>query len=193
MTAVAGLMSWFGIAVTYIRFHKGMKAQGFDRNTLPYKSMFQPYAAWYAAISCIVICFVSRLSFAVHDKTHLTFGAALLQFSGWAVFLKGNWAQDVFVTNYFPLMLFPVLYIGSYIWTRKGFVRPADMDFKSGLAEIEAACYDEPPPRNWVEKVWGWLVRIQDFCVFRVGADQAMARRCNAMSLLSLYTIPWRI
>lgn len=61
MTAVAGLMTWFGIAVTYIRFYKGFKAQGFDRSALPYASVLQPYAAWYAAISCLVICFVSSL------------------------------------------------------------------------------------------------------------------------------------
>ena len=59
MTAVAGLMSWFGIFVTYIRFYAGMKAQGLDRNALPYKSWLQPYTAWYGAICCIVICFVS--------------------------------------------------------------------------------------------------------------------------------------
>ena len=58
MTAVAGLMSWFGIAVTYIRFYAGAKAQGLDRRTLPYYSNLQPYAAWYGAISCLIICFV---------------------------------------------------------------------------------------------------------------------------------------
>ncbi|KAJ3552067.1 hypothetical protein NM688_g4353 [Phlebia brevispora] len=136
MTAIAGLMSWFGIAVTYIRFHAGMKAQGMDRSKLPYRSIMQPYAAWYAAIACIVVNF----------------------FSGFSVFLKDEWASDVFVTNYFPLMLFPVLYVGSRIWTKQGFIPPRDMDFITGLAEVEAASYDEPPPRNWVERVWAWLM-----------------------------------
>jgi amino acid transporter len=58
MTAVAGLMTWFGIAVTYIRFYAGTKAQGLDRSKLPYSSKLQPYAAWYAAISCLFISFV---------------------------------------------------------------------------------------------------------------------------------------
>lgn len=84
------------------------------------------------------------------------------QFSGWAVFLKGNWASDTFVTNYFPLMFFPVLYAGSWFWYRgHAHVHVDNMDFKTGLAEIEAATYDEPPPRNWVERVWGWVVRIR--------------------------------
>jgi len=34
------------------------------------------------------------------------------------------------------------------------FIRPDEMDFVSGLEEIEATSYDEPPPRNMVEKVW---------------------------------------
>ena len=58
MTSVAGLMTWFGISVTYIRFHKGFIAQGFDRSQLPYASKLNPYAAWYAAFMCIVVCFV---------------------------------------------------------------------------------------------------------------------------------------
>jgi len=33
------------------------------------------------------------------------------------------------------------------------------MDFHSGLAEIEADTYDEPPPKNKWEAFWKWLVR----------------------------------
>lgn len=58
MTAIAGLMSWFGICVTYVRFHKGMQRQGYDRSTLPFYSRFQPYLGWYGVISTIVVCFV---------------------------------------------------------------------------------------------------------------------------------------
>ena len=148
-------MSWFGIAVTYIRFYAGLKAQGIDRNKLPYKSPFQPYAAWYGATACLLINFV-RLCILLRSCRYLQLS---LQFSGWAVFLKGKWATDTFVTNYLPLALFPILYIGAWLWTRQGFIRPEDMDFKTGLEEVEAASYDEPPPRNWVEKVWSWLVR----------------------------------
>jgi hypothetical protein len=81
-----------------------------------------------------------------------------LQLSGWQVFLKGQWATDVFVTNYIPFVLFFILYAGARIWKRSKFIQPEDMDFKTGLDIVEAASYDEPPPRNWVEKVWAWLV-----------------------------------
>lgn len=59
MTSVAGLMTWWGIVVTYLRFYEGAKAQGLDRKSLPFASRMNPYAAWYAAIACPVICFVS--------------------------------------------------------------------------------------------------------------------------------------
>lgn len=62
MTSVAGLMTWFGICVTYLRFYKGFRAQGFDRATLPYASKMQPYAAWYGMFSSVIVCFVRAFS-----------------------------------------------------------------------------------------------------------------------------------
>ncbi|KAI0094677.1 amino acid permease [Irpex rosettiformis] len=136
MTAIAGLITWLGIGVTYIRFYQGLKAQGFDRKKLPYWSRLQPFAGYYTVISTFIICL----------------------FSGWSVFLKGNWDTASFVTNYLPFMLFPVMYIGARIWRKQGPVKPENMDFISGIAEIEAATYDEPPPRNAAERFWQWLM-----------------------------------
>lgn len=49
-----------------------------------------------------------------------------------------EWATDTFVTNYLPLMLFPVLYCGARLWYRQAIVSPQDMDFVTGLDVIEA-------------------------------------------------------
>ena len=111
-----------------------------------------------------------------------------LQFSGWAVFLKNNWNTATFVTNYLPLALFPALYISSRLYFRESIKKPEEMDFVSGLAEIEADTYvptdlylpmhhhlmlagstDEPPPRNKVEAFWQWLVRISRLRTVRRG------------------------
>jgi amino acid transporter len=62
LTAVAGLMTWFGISLTYLRFYKGMKAQGIDRTRLPFYSNLQPFAAWYSMVACLLISFVRPLS-----------------------------------------------------------------------------------------------------------------------------------
>ncbi|KAF8319959.1 putative general amino acid permease [Clavulina sp. PMI_390] len=137
MTSIAGLMTWFGIGVTYIRFHAGLKAQGIDRNTLPFKSPLQPFLSWYVVVSTLVICF----------------------FSGFSVFIKGHWDHATFVTNYLPFALFPLMYIfGRYFMYRTPAVRPHEMDFVSGIAEIEADTYDEDEPKNGLERFWQWLM-----------------------------------
>jgi amino acid transporter len=136
MTSVAGLMTWFGISFTYLRFYEGLKAQSIDRTTLPFYSKLQPYAAWYAMISCLVVCI----------------------FSGWSVFLKGQWAIDTFITNYFPLILFPILYAGAKLFYRKKIKDPLEMDFITNIKEIEAEVLDERPAKNKAEAVWRWLM-----------------------------------
>ena len=60
------------------------------------------------------------------------------------MFLKGNWATDTFITNYLPMMLFPVLYIGAKCWKRLPLVPYADMDFETGLQEILNISYVLP-------------------------------------------------
>lgn len=136
MTAVAGLMTWFGVSFTYLRFKAGMKAQGRDRKKLPYYTNLQPFAAWYSMCFSLLICIMS----------------------GWTVFLKGRWSTETFVTNYFPLALFPVLYTGARFYYRKPLIAPKDMDFVTNIDEIEADTFDEPPPRNRLEAFWQWLM-----------------------------------
>ncbi|KAF9513650.1 hypothetical protein BS47DRAFT_1295925 [Hydnum rufescens UP504] len=133
LSTVAGLMTWFGIAFTYVRFYAGLKAQGYDRSKLPFFSRLQPYAAWYVIISTLVICF----------------------FSGFHVFLQGSWKTADFITNYLSFILFPIWYFGArYGLYKSPMVDPANMDFITGVAEAQADSYDEPPPRNILEKFW---------------------------------------
>ncbi|KIJ31106.1 hypothetical protein M422DRAFT_267315 [Sphaerobolus stellatus SS14] len=90
MSSITGMLNWFGICITLIRFRKGLalKAQGLLTDMLPYKSRFQPYLAWWSLIWVILI----------------------ILFADWGVFLKGNWDQASFVTNYFPIPVFTILY-----------------------------------------------------------------------------------
>jgi len=90
-----------------------------------------------------------------------------MQFSGWSVFLRGNWTTADFVTSYLPLVTFPILYVGARFWKRSRPVVASEMDFYTGIAEIESNTYDEPPPKNRVEAFWQWLVsdRVESFCM----------------------------
>lgn len=132
MGATTGLLAWFCIGVTYIRFHQGLQAQGYDRKRLPYASRLQPYASWWVIASSLVT----------------------LLFSGWQVFLKANWSTATFVTTYLPIMLFPVLYLSAKFLMRVPLVKPSEMDFKSGTEDIDAERSKEPSPKNWSQAVW---------------------------------------
>ena len=54
------------------------------------------------------------------------------------MFLKGGWETDTFVTNYLPLALFPILYSAVKFLTKVPLIPAHEMDFKTGLDEIEA-------------------------------------------------------
>jgi amino acid transporter len=83
-------------------------------------------------------------------------------FQGFALFIKvdgvSRWNTGTFVTDYLPVWLFPLLYIFWKLFKRTEFVRADEMDFYSGIEEIEAETYEEPPPRNFAERVWGWIM-----------------------------------
>lgn len=84
----------------------------------------------------------------------------VLLFSGFSTFLHGNWDTADFVTNYIPLMFAPILFgVASYVM-KSSFVKVEDMDFVTGLDEVIADSYDEPPPKNIWEKFWLWIVSV---------------------------------
>ncbi|GAA5965192.1 hypothetical protein JCM8115_005386 [Rhodotorula mucilaginosa] len=115
MTSVCGLLTWWGICLTSTRFYAGLKAQGIDRKMLPYRAPFQPFLAYYGLI----------------------FSSVVLFFNGWQVFVNGQWDTSTFVTSYFPIWFFPVLYgFYRFIW-RRSERGPSlqEMDFVSGSRE----------------------------------------------------------
>lgn len=55
LTTIASLFTWCAICVAYIQFYKALAAQGVDRNTLVFKSRFQPYTAWISLSFFVII------------------------------------------------------------------------------------------------------------------------------------------
>ena len=47
---LVALFAWVSVCITYLRFYAALKKQGVDRDTLPFKSPFQPYLAWGTTI-----------------------------------------------------------------------------------------------------------------------------------------------
>lgn len=69
LVTASQLLNFAAVCVSYICFHRALKAQGIDRSTLPYRAWFMPYGAYYALVWTVVMAFVG----------------------GYEVFLPGNW------------------------------------------------------------------------------------------------------
>ncbi|GAA5821567.1 hypothetical protein JCM11251_000911 [Rhodosporidiobolus azoricus] len=134
LSTVAGLIAWSTLSFTYIRFYRGMKVQGFSRDTLPWKSPFQPYTAYIGFIGSGIIALVS----------------------GFSVFLKGNWNANDFIASYIGFVLFIVPIVGWKIFKRTKFVRARDMDLFSGRLDGSKLPEPKVPVTAW-EKFVDWL------------------------------------
>lgn len=73
LTTIASLFTWCSICIAYLQFHKALIAQGVDRNTLVFKSNFQPYTAWFALIYfALIIIFNGFDVFVGEHHSHWT-------------------------------------------------------------------------------------------------------------------------
>lgn len=160
-------VSWHGLALA-LPTSASTKASKRRASTVPAYRMLRNYSLSRVGMwPSHVPSSVSWVSLSITCESLHIAHIFLLQFSGFGVFLRGGWATDQFVTNYLPLILFPLLYIGSLLYFRCKPVKPMDMDFISNIKEIEADTYDEPPPRNWFERFWAWLVSTITCVIFQ--------------------------
>ncbi|GAC94207.1 amino acid transporter [Pseudozyma hubeiensis SY62] len=137
MTSIAGMVTWFCIGVMYLRFNKAMKAQGMSRDVLPYRAALQPFCGWWTVCTTFIV----------------------MLFSGWSVFLNGNWSVSDFVTNYIPIPLFLVLYGGNWYFNRNNgaHIPSSEVDLTTGLREILEAEVPEEKPTTIGGKVWAFI------------------------------------
>jgi yeast amino acid transporter len=148
-----------------VRFYRGLAYHGIDRDTLPYKAPFQPYASYFG------IFFISLI----------------ILVNGFQVFLSQSWSVDNFITAYVCIPIFLVFYLFWKIIKRPKFVRIPDMDFTTGRRELnkskpldhhyqvyhkfpdhipaveeeESAKYVEP--KCIIAKVWDWLSEFRSY------------------------------
>ncbi|ORY79289.1 putative amino acid permease [Leucosporidium creatinivorum] len=134
LSTIAGLIAWGTLCFAFIRFHRACKVQGVDRNTLPFKSNFQPYTAWFGFISTVVI----------------------IIFSGWSVFLDGQWDTSSFFASYIGIPIFVVPIIAWAIIKKTPFHRASAMDLWSGRLSPEDEV-PEPKPTTRIGKFFDYL------------------------------------
>lgn len=121
LTTIAFILTYTSFMVTFIGWYNACKAQGLNRDTLPYKSPFAPYTAYFAiSIGCIVMLFI-----------------------GFDVFVP--WSTEGFVTSYFGLGYAVVVFVFWKLFKRTKFVSAKTADLYSGKAEIDEEC------KHWEE------------------------------------------
>lgn len=116
LVTASQLLNWIFMSTTWLRFNNAMKKQGLDRKTfLPYRSIFQPYAAWYAFImsTCVLII------------------------SGYTLFYPGEFKVDLFIFQYGMIFIVLAVIIGWKLIKRTRFLRGTEVDLVSDLREIE--------------------------------------------------------
>lgn len=128
LSAVSTLVVWTSISITYLRFYRGLKRHGIPRSSLPFRSPFQPYLAYFAAI----------------------FSATVAFFNGFDAFFPGHFSARTFIPPYIDIPIFAALFLGYKFAKRTRFVKLDDMDFWSGKAEVDRLepIWEEPKPRN---------------------------------------------
>ncbi|KAK2466682.1 hypothetical protein APHAL10511_000940 [Amanita phalloides] len=85
----AMLLTYALISFTYLRFYNALKAHGISRDSLPYKTFWQPFCGYYALSGTLIMTFVN----------------------GYTVFLPGRWNTTTFFFSYTMIGVVPLLYI----------------------------------------------------------------------------------
>lgn len=137
LSAVSTLIVWASVSFVYLRFYYALRYNGIDRDTLPYKSPFQPFLGYFALIFCLVIAL----------------------FNGFDCFFPGRFSAKSFIPPYIDIPIFLSLFFGYKLFKKTKFVGLAEMDLWSGKAEIDRleSTWVKPVPRNFLERIWFWI------------------------------------
>ncbi|KAL1957134.1 hypothetical protein VTO42DRAFT_6277 [Malbranchea cinnamomea] len=137
LVTASQLLNFAAVSFTYVRFKKALDAQGISRDSLPFKSIWQPFLAWYAFTGTIIMAFVG----------------------GYTVFLPGNWDVPSFLFSYTMIGVVPIIYVGWKIAKRTKLLKPTEVDLVRDLDEIEEyeRNYVPQPPRNRAHKYFNKL------------------------------------
>ncbi|KAL2863075.1 putative general amino acid permease (Agp2) [Aspergillus lucknowensis] len=137
LVTASQLINFTVITFTYTRFRKAMMVQGVPRESLPYKSLGQPYVAYVAMVATTVMTFAN----------------------GYEVFLPGYWDVPTFLFSYTMIGVFPVLYFGWKFLHRTEIRKLDEIDLVTGLDEIEEYTRNYVPERssNIFSRFGDWL------------------------------------
>ncbi|CCE87116.1 Piso0_005655 [Millerozyma farinosa CBS 7064] len=142
------LINFTILCFEYLFFYRALKAQGIDRNSLPFKGWYQPWLAVVGGTSAFVMIFVSTYS----------------------IFQPGNWDIKSFLFSYLMIFVDIAIYVGVKLIKRPKWVKPEDVDLVTGLKEVEQherQFYAEAEKRHALnsdgEITYNWYQRVMIF------------------------------
>lgn len=129
LITAGGFINFIHMGITYIYFHRAMKAQSFDRSKLPYVGRFQPYSAWISTISLVAIVFVYGYT----------------SFQPWSV---GN-----FFSYYTLLILSPIFFVGWKLIFKTKNIPPMEVDliWEAPVIDAYERTFLSEPVGFWTE------------------------------------------
>ncbi|GAB1200480.1 hypothetical protein APSETT444_009853 [Aspergillus pseudonomiae] len=138
LSSVSTLVVWTAIGVTYLRFHRALKYHGIARSSLPYKSPFQPYLAYFSVV----------------------FSSVMALLNGFDAFFPGHFSAKTFIPPYIAIPIFGTLYLGYKLVKGTSIVKVEEIDLWSGKEEADRleAIWEQPKPRNFLG--------MSDFCSY---------------------------
>ncbi|KAJ5784318.1 Amino acid/polyamine transporter I [Penicillium pulvis] len=111
LVAIATLFEWSACYIAHLRFRQGLKAQGKDLSTLPFKGLLTPWAQY---ISLLLVAFIFGCEFYL---------------SCWPFGEKGS--AKTFFSSYLAAPLFAFDYLAYKFYFKTKIVKSKDMDFSA--------------------------------------------------------------
>lgn len=109
------LVTWIAMSITYLCWRRACRAQGVDRDSLPYKSRWLPYGTYFALPAAIIVTLTN----------------------GYDVFLNGGWDTATFIFAYASPFWFIFVFILRKAVRRVPLVKAHEAQLWVGLEEIE--------------------------------------------------------
>ncbi|KAL2137298.1 hypothetical protein VTI74DRAFT_5029 [Chaetomium olivicolor] len=137
ISTISGYIAWIVVLITYLRFRTAMTCQGL-MDTLPFKTVGQPYAAWATLVVIILLTLTN----------------------GFQIFVPSRWNYQDFLAAYITIPIFLVLYLGHKLFFRTPLAKkPHEVDVLTGKKEMDEFCANDTPPvpKNFIQKIWFWL------------------------------------
>lgn len=140
LVTAGALIDYLVICITYLRFHGACKAQGLNRDTLPYKGYFQPYSAYVGIFAMVLI----------------------LLFYGYTAFAP--WSVEKFFQNYTMQIVAPILYFGWKLVKRTKIrsLKDVDLVWTRPVVDAYEATTTEKPVGFWTEILQAVYLKKKD-------------------------------